>query len=1092
MCLSAFADDVTVNVPQSVQIGHPVEINVVFSGTGGNYTIGVRRLDGSHAFGGWGSSVGNRTEITETIWAENYLGRNSDITAGTYEAYCVWTKEDGSKAEGTKEFVMTGSVPVPPSFQSTSDSFHAAVGESFFLHGMGGSAVTLTIQIQRQIENGSTSVGNEGIEVQQDGTWSYSFLAEQAGAYRVFIYGYDADGYSTGSIDPINLYAEDETSLPAPAISTASTQVQAGYEGATFLFTTDTENVDQWMISVTSDDGKESWDGGFNPDDDGSKSFFYQFVYAGNYSVTAAYRCGGVWSASSTIAITATGTPRPSHGRIPFEVTIPREKLAGSNLAFSLATDAENASVSCQLSVKTGPHSNAGIYSFSMDSNGSAEIPGYYFEAGKNYTLNIYVSADDWMNGSRNIDFTAQENPDRDPAPAIVSMDPETAARRQPVTFTFDQTYAKLLCNVKPNNSTFFGIKEIVENTDQWVCNGSYFTSSEADEWILRVFAENNGVWSLPGELVFNVEAMPHLEAPVIVSAPSEVNLMSEFTVTVEPVENAQRYYLMLERYNETDDCYEWIGSTLSRSTAILFDDWSEDAEPGEYLVTVYAAADDYLDSASTQFTMTVIDAERPAAPVVTMTPGPYSDGNPVTFLLDRNYGEMRIYREMNGEDWGYTNESVYGSQVSLWLEPGEWTLRFQYKENGIWSELSQPVSLTVEEAPAAPEPVVESYPEEVHLFDSFTVVMTPQENVQSYYADLYQIDDTGKWTWRGEGDGETAIQVGYWADNSTPGNYVMRIIPNAEGYNNEGIYYDLYLTVLEERSDDERPAAPVLTLTQQNITSGDSFGYELDRSYGKFRLHREKDGQDYGYNEWDEAGNYLGNFNYAAGEWTVYGQYQEDGVWSAKSQPLTFTVTQTSMLPVPIVENYPTEVHLFDTITIVLTPQEEVERYSVTLYQAEGNSWYWRGNIRAEGPTIEFGAWSNDPTPGSYFLRIVSEAEGFDNRNRYIDVALTVLPPAESADARVFTLPGSLERIEAEAFEGSIATMFVIPEHCTAIESRAFANCRSLVRVVIPSSVRTIADDAFDGCYGLTIVTPAGSAADAYARARGWTVEND
>lgn len=82
------------------------------------------------------------------------------------------------------------------------------------------------------------------------------------------------------------------------------------------------------------------------------------------------------------------------------------------------------------------------------------------------------------------------------------------------------------------------------------------------------------------------------------------------------------------------------------------------------------------------------------------------------------------------------------------------------------------------------------------------------------------------------------------------------------------------------------------------------------------------------------------------------------------------------------------------------------------------------------------------------------------------------------------YTLPAALLVIEEEAFAGSPAEIVNIPSGCTAIESRAFAGCESLVQVSIPASVLSIADDAFSGCSGITIIAPEGSAAQAFANA--------
>ena len=64
------------------------------------------------------------------------------------------------------------------------------------------------------------------------------------------------------------------------------------------------------------------------------------------------------------------------------------------------------------------------------------------------------------------------------------------------------------------------------------------------------------------------------------------------------------------------------------------------------------------------------------------------------------------------------------------------------------------------------------------------------------------------------------------------------------------------------------------------------------------------------------------------------------------------------------------------------------------------------------------------------------------------------------------YELPQDLTHIEAEAFAGDRhAGEVICPPGLVSIGSRAFANCRLLWSIRIPSDVQFIADDAFDGC---------------------------
>lgn len=84
----------------------------------------------------------------------------------------------------------------------------------------------------------------------------------------------------------------------------------------------------------------------------------------------------------------------------------------------------------------------------------------------------------------------------------------------------------------------------------------------------------------------------------------------------------------------------------------------------------------------------------------------------------------------------------------------------------------------------------------------------------------------------------------------------------------------------------------------------------------------------------------------------------------------------------------------------------------------------------------------------------------------------------------QVMTLPSSLTSIGDEAFAGIATEKVVIPEGCTEIGARAFADCVNLSEVVIPATVQTIADDAFEGCPSVFIL----SASEAI---RAWAAEH-
>ena len=92
--------------------------------------------------------------------------------------------------------------------------------------------------------------------------------------------------------------------------------------------------------------------------------------------------------------------------------------------------------------------------------------------------------------------------------------------------------------------------------------------------------------------------------------------------------------------------------------------------------------------------------------------------------------------------------------------------------------------------------------------------------------------------------------------------------------------------------------------------------------------------------------------------------------------------------------------------------------------------------------------------------------------------------------DMPLMELPTDLTMIEDEAFVGIDAQRVQIPDGCTYIGSRAFAECMSLCYVAIPDSVTKIADDAFENCYGdLMIYCSEGSAAYDFVMEHGFGI---
>ncbi len=84
-------------------------------------------------------------------------------------------------------------------------------------------------------------------------------------------------------------------------------------------------------------------------------------------------------------------------------------------------------------------------------------------------------------------------------------------------------------------------------------------------------------------------------------------------------------------------------------------------------------------------------------------------------------------------------------------------------------------------------------------------------------------------------------------------------------------------------------------------------------------------------------------------------------------------------------------------------------------------------------------------------------------------------------------TLPEALTEVESEAFMGIGAEQIVLPEGCTTIGSRGFADCAALKLVYWPDGAVSIAENAFEGCENVIFICAPDHAAAEYAQAHGF-----
>ncbi len=120
----------------------------------------------------------------------------------------------------------------------------------------------------------------------------------------------------------------------------------------------------------------------------------------------------------------------------------------------------------------------------------------------------------------------------------------------------------------------------------------------------------------------------------------------------------------------------------------------------------------------------------------------------------------------------------------------------------------------------------------------------------------------------------------------------------------------------------------------------------------------------------------------------------------------------------------------------------EELKGYTLSV-----PSFRW---IPVNGIAIDADGYVTAKKPGVYPVSISPTARYYENlKGTYV-----IVP----------SLSAPLKRIEEEAYANTDIEIAVIPEGCTYIGRRAFADCANLMAVYIPKSVKEIGEDAFAG----------------------------
>ena len=207
--------------------------------------------------------------------------------------------------------------------------------------------------------------------------------------------------------------------------------------------------------------------------------------------------------------------------------------------------------------------------------------------------------------------------------------------------------------------------------------------------------------------------------------------------------------------------------------------------------------------------------------------------------------------------------------------------------------------------------------------------------------------------------------------------------------------------------------------------------------------------------------------------DWPKYG-------WNRVSNIVSVNVTRNGYVEAPVVDLSSATPLRGEALSFTVSNPES--GFNWTVYDPV-DDWSWDWSDWEEQASHEIDTF--DLQVNRTYLLCVDKygSEGYEGTG--VEIPFTVGAADKIYDGNVLELPTGLKAIEEEAFAGISARTVVIPEGCTSIGSRAFADCGSLKYVVIPDSVTSIAANAFARS-NVTFVCNDDSPAHAYAQERG------
>nr|MCR4883174.1 leucine-rich repeat domain-containing protein [Clostridiales bacterium] len=939
------------NTEESIQIGEDWDVNVLLPGDSGYVDAELRRTAGESIMG-WGHDLEGTNSFVFRFSGEDMLERG--VVPGAY-TLTIYYDHDGNQQIRSFPVTFTGELPVQSRF--TGGPFSVSAGDTICLTGNAGSATWFEVEWESYTPGGQrTGHGWIQPELDADGDWSLEVTAGDAGYYQFSLHGTNDEGLSTGNAS-FRTNVLDATFLAAPTVVVNNDNPD--YTEIIAQPAADIQDWDNvyWFISCKAqNEGRYSFMEYYPPDSDGH--FRYEFWtpgYEETYDDSVFYEYDGVYSAPAALSFTMPGDPYPVNGQQTISLSVPDEWTDGTDLTITWTPGAEDQSLIVELFREENETLTNLMTEYNLTDSEEIEIPGYLLREGS-YVIHCSAQAEDYFSAERSYRFQVLPNPQAPAVPAV-HLTPEVptfSARYYCLDYgqTYDDvSYVIYFWDASSENWEERERESFGDATREF----NFHYAFDAGLWKIEAAACQNGIWSAPAVIQFEVSQPPQLDPVTLAQPLPEIQINKRLSITVSPVEHATSYTVWL--WQETEDqlifrntVYVQAGNTAP--VVINLNEWPESAQPGSgYLLQIGASAPGYSASILEFHDLTVT---RPSYTIATPTDLQIctKNGEPLTAEQQQNLYEDKIVpvRVSYGEDMQMIalrlveNGMSTSGAVSFTVDPASRTWIAQYRpycsagdyavearvmSGDMWSPWSEPVPFRLISVPQADEFTITPDQTELNIGEDLTITVG---NIDPRFSVL-DVITSGNYHQYTSFSGPTVtftVPEEYLSSGSNTISISLR------GNQVTDLERECTVTV-----NGERPAAPQVTFSADSAAYGDIL-YATVEAQGATQVQMKRYEDSYYAVQNGTAVIPITYQHYAPYNEHYRFRVRTGGIWSEWTQETV--IASLSARPTFDSQNFaviPTEIVPGQDLEITFLPVEGITDYYISMEYGAGGYFY-------------------------------------------------------------------------------------------------------------------------------------------------------